>query len=365
MLVVLAMAMLAAAQQAEPDLATLLDGSRRQMAKGELAAAKETMTQAWKLAQDLPRDDVRRYDTLKQFVTVLTGLAEYEEAETYLNLAIHWRESVNGAADPKVADELFQMAHLHRLRGDYSGAMEILQRVMLMRTKSKGFESIEVADLLSLQSLICIEQQENVQAVAFLRQSLRLRGKLLGEDHPALVPDLDRLGITQATLRSYAESEAAFRRVLLIREALLGKDDPDLLATLDGLGYALFGQKKYEEAEAAYLRLLDLWVKTSGAEHPMVAWSYDKLALLYQDQKSEEKRKAAADNANAVRAIVLAKGLQSEATVQLAAGDRAAAIALLKQAQQVLQVKHERLEKPRKQVDELLREVTAPGKQKK
>lgn len=365
MLALLAMTMIAMAQESEPSLQSLLASSRQQMGKGEFAGAKEAMTQAWKLAEALPREDKRRYETLKQFVSVLTGLGEYEEAETYLNLAIHWRETVNGQADPKVPDELMQMAHLHRLRGDFRGAMEILQRVLLMRTRANGFESVEVADLLSLQALNCIEQQENVQAVAFLRQSLLLRGKLVGDDHPTLVPDLDRMGAIQATMRSYVESESAFRRVLLIREAMLGKDDPDLLATLDGLAYALFGQKKHAEAEVVYLRLLDLWVKTSGTEHPMVAWAYDKLAILYQDQKAEEKRKAAADTANALRAILLAKGLQTEATVQVAAGNRAAAVELLKQAQQALLMKHERLEKPRKQVDDLLKEMSAPAKAKK
>jgi hypothetical protein len=332
------------------------------MAKGDFTAAKETMTQAWTQAQTLPRKDQRRYDTLKQFVSVLTGMAEYEEGETYLNLAIHWRETVNGASDPKVADELVQMAQLRRLRGDFSGAMETLQRVMFMRTKTKGVESIEVADLLSMQALVCIEQQDNIQAAAFLRQALRLRGKLAGEEHPSLVPDLDRLGVTQATLRSYPESEAAFRRVLLIRETILGKDDPDLLATLDGLAYALFGQKKYAESEAVYIRQLNLWVKTSSAEHPMVAWSYDKLAILYQDQKDEARRKTAADNANAIRALLLAKGLHTEATVQAAAGDRAAALALLRQAQQVLAIKHERLDKTRQQVDDLAKELAASPK---
>ncbi|MBL8173510.1 MAG: tetratricopeptide repeat protein [Bryobacterales bacterium] len=359
------MALSAFPQQPEPAIESIAADARRQMAKGEFDAARQSMEQAWKLAGALPREDVRRYNTLKHFVAVLTGLAEYEEAETYLNLAIHWRETVKGPADEKIPDELMQMAHLHRLRGDFQGAMEILQRVLLMRTRTKGFESIEVADLLSLQALVCIEQQENIQAVAFLRQSLLLRGKLLGEDHPTLVPDLDRMGAMQATMRNYAESETAFRRVLLIREAMLGKDDPDLLATLDGLAYALFGQKKHPEAEAVYLRLLDLWVKTSGPEHPMVAWAYDKLAILYQDQKDESKRKPAADNANAVRAIVLGKGLLAEATTQAASGDRVAALELLKQAQQALLMKHQRLEPLRKQIDDLLKQLAAPPKTKK
>ncbi|MFN7932496.1 MAG: tetratricopeptide repeat protein [Bryobacteraceae bacterium] len=360
MLTLFAIAFLAAAQQPEPDLPALIATARQQMAKGEFDSAKATMTQAWTFAETLPREDTRRYDTLKHFVAVLTGMAEYEEAENYLNLAINWRETINGRSDPKLADELTQMAHLRRLRGDFSIAMETLQRVLMMRTKTNGNESIEVADLLSLQALVCIEQQENVQAAAFLRQSLRLRGKLMGEDHPSLVPDLDRLGVTQATLRSYPDSETAFRRVLIIRETLLGKDDPDLLATLDGLAYALFGQKKYAEAEAVYMRQLNLWVKTSTAEHPMVAWSFDKLAILYQDQKDEPKRKAAADNANAIRALLFAKGLHNEATIQIASGDRPAAIALLKQAQQALVIKHERLDKFRQQVDDLLKEQTTP-----
>lgn len=364
MFVALAFAMLAA-QQPEPDLDSLLSSARQQLSKGEFPEARASMDQAWKMAQTLPAEDARRYDALKAFVTVLTAVAGYEEAETYLNLAIHWRESVIGPDDPKITDELFQLAHLCRLRGDFHRALDILNRVMSSRIRAKGYESVEMADLLTLQALIYIEQEKPTEAVQSMRESLRLRGKLLGEEHPTLVPDLDRLGATLATLRRYSESETAFRRVLLLRESLLGKEDPDLLATLDGLGYALFGQKKYEEAETVYLRLLQLWIKSSGADHPMVAWSYDKLALLYQDEKAEEKRKAAAANANAIRALILVKGLLGEVTIELAAGHRPEAAALLKQAQQALLMKHERLEKIRKEVESLSKDLAAPSNPKK
>jgi tetratricopeptide (TPR) repeat protein len=353
------------AQDAPPAIPALIAASRTSIQSGDTAGAKASMEQARKQADELPRNSPLRYDVLKQSAGIATAAGEYKEAEEFVNLAINWRETVNGKDDPKVADDLIELAQLSRLEEDYDRALVILQRVLSMRAREKGFESVDVADLLSFMSQIHLAKEDYEACAGTITSALQIREKVQGAEHPALVPDLDRLAAVFATMRSYDRSEQTFRRVLLIREALLGKVDADLLATLDGLGYALFGQKKYEEAEKVYKRLIELWTTTSGGEHPMVAIAYDKLSLLYRDAKREEDGKAAADRANTIRALVLARGLLTEATTQASNSNKPAAESLLRQALDAVKAPQPEFEKLRTSMQTLLKEMRDDATKKK
>ena len=123
---------------------------------------------------------------------------------------------------------------------------------------------------------------------------------------------------------------------MVIRETLLGKEDADLIATVDGLAYACFGQKKYAEAEPLYQRLISLWIKSVGDDHPMVAMALDKVSTFYAGQKKYDQAKDAADRGNAIRAQFLATGLSTQATEQLAEGNKDPAMALYHRALAVM-----------------------------
>jgi tetratricopeptide (TPR) repeat protein len=352
------------AQEPPPTIEKLIASARASVQRDDMAGARQAMEQARKLAEELPRNSPQRYDVLKQSAGVATAAGEYKEAEEFVNLAINWRETIN-REDPKIADDLIELAQLCRLEEDYDRALVILQRVLSMRAREKGFETLDVADLLSFMAQIHLAKENYEACTGTLVSSLGIREKVQGAEHPALVPDLDRLAAVSATMRDYERSEKTFRRVLLIREALLGRTDADLLATLDGLGYALFGQRKYDEAEKVYKRLIELWTITSGADHPMVAIAYDKLALLYRDAKRDDDGKAAADQANTIRAIVLAKGLLAEATTQVAVSNKAGGESLVRQALDVVKGPQPEFEKLRTALQALLKELREDTGKKK
>jgi len=360
---VLLLASLLTAQE-PPSIDKLIAAARGALQTGQMEIATESMEQARKLADELPRNAAQRYDALKHSAVIATAAGEYKEAEEFINLAINWRETIN-RDDPKIADDLVELAQVCRLEEDYERALVILQRVLSMKAREKGFQSLEVADLLSFIGQIHLAKESYEACIGTLASSIEIREKLLGAEHPTLVPDLDRVAAVSATMRDYDRSEKTFRRVLLIREALLGKTDADLLATLDGLGYALFGLRKHDEAEKVYKRLIGLWTTTSGGDHPMVAIAYDKLALLYRDAKREEDGKAAADRANTIRTLVLAKGLVAEATVQIAAANRPSAESLLNQALNLLKPPEPDFEKLRASVESQLKELRDDGIRKK
>jgi tetratricopeptide (TPR) repeat protein len=290
-----------AAQEPPPDLDQSLKASRASFSKGDYESARKSIEEAWKLAEQTPADDLRRYEVLKQFSAVLAATRAYTEAENYLQLAINWRENTNGLDDPKVADDLIDLVALCRGEHDFARGLVVQERIVQIHMKSGGARDALLADDFDRKAQLHLNLKDPEKAVGAFQTALIFRESSAGPDHPAILPDLDHLAIALVTVRRYDRAEEVYRRALILRERLYGPTHADLLATLDGLAYSLFGQKKYDDAEPVYKRLLALWETSAGPGHPMVALMLDKMTTFYRDQQKWDQAKETAARAIAVR----------------------------------------------------------------
>ncbi len=350
----------AAAQNPADDIQPLLAAAQSTYLKGDYEAARQVLLQAWDLAQQRTPEDPIRYDVLRRLTSVRAAAGEFADADNYLQLAINWRETVNGRDDPKIADDLLISVGLCRGMKAYERALAILGRVASMHRQASGPESIPVADDFSRMAQVYMEMKTVPGAISMLKAALQIRTRLVGPLDPSLVPDLDRLAGAHIVRREYDQAEEAYRRALVIRETLLGRYDADLIATVDGLAYACFGQKKYDEAEPIYQRLLDLWVRSLGPEHPMVALAYDKIATFYAEQKKFDQANEATEHSVAIRAYFLGAGLSSAATGQIVQGAKDKAIGAYKRALAVLEPPDPLYEEMRGDITELVRSMEPP-----
>jgi tetratricopeptide (TPR) repeat protein len=335
---------------------------------GDYEGARQSLLQAWDLAQQLPKDDPQRYDVLKRLATVRAAVGEYADADNFLQLAISWREQNLGPDDPKTVDDVLISVGYARGLKDYERALLIMRRrVLLLHTMAKikagvspeeYMNTIPVADDFSRIAQIQMELKKPEDAVDSLNVALGIRTNLLGPLEPSLVYDLDRLAGIQVTLRQYDKAEETYRHALVVRETLYGKVHGDLLGTLDGLAYSLFGQKKYDEAEPVYQRLLALWISSMGTDkHAMVAIALDKMAVFYADQKKWEQSREAETRANAIRAYLLAEGLSVEASQRIDEGVMAESIPIYKRAIKILDPPNEVYDEQRATLQDMQKEV--------
>ncbi|HUB81775.1 MAG TPA: tetratricopeptide repeat protein [Bryobacteraceae bacterium] len=335
---------------------------------GDYEGSRQSLLQAWDLAQQLPKDDPQRYDVLKRLATVRAAVGEFADADNFLQLAISWREQNLGPDDPKIVDDVLLSVGYARGQKDYARALGIMRsRVLRLHTEPKinagasiedAFYTIEVADDQSRIAQIQMEMKKPEDAIQSLNIALGIRTRLLGPLDPSLVYDLDRLAGIQITLREYDKAEETYRHALVVRETLYGKVHADLIATLDGLAYALFGQKKYDDAEPVYQRLLALWITSMGTDkNAMVAAALDKMAVFYADQKKWEQSRDAATRANAIRAYLLAEGLSVEASQRIDEGAMAEAIPIYKRAIKILDPPNEVYDEERATLQGMEKEV--------
>lgn len=320
-------------QERAPEPSGLVKTARASYAKGDYAGARAMLERAWTMLQSSPPQEPERYQVLKQLSAVLSAAGDYAAAQTYVELEINWRETAIGRDDPKIADDMIELASLCQRRKDFPRALAILEDVQGRHIRDRGPESLSVADDFSRIALIHMDQRKPEDAAAALQRAIHIRETALGAEHPAILAELDRLGTAWIALREYAKAEEVFRRALVIRERLVGPLDAGLISTVEGLAYALFGQKKYQEAEPGYKRVLDLWIISTGqADHPMVALTLDKIAVFYRAQERWEEGVEAAARANAIRALFLANGLSQEASARQAHGEKGHAAKLYAQA---------------------------------
>jgi tetratricopeptide (TPR) repeat protein len=352
----------ALAQEAPaPTIPALVETANAAYLKGDYDSALQSFLKAWEIAQTTPPEDPIRYDLLKRLTHIRSAAGDFQDADNYLQMAINWRENINGQNDPKIIDDLLLSVQFCRGMKNFDRALAILTRMMTMhRTLSGGTETAVFADDLSRMAQVHMEKKNIPSAIAALRNAIEIRTKLGGPLDPSLIYDLDRLAGAHIVVREYDRAEAAYRHALVIRETLLGKNDADLIATVDGIAYACFGQKKFEEAEPVYQRLIDLWVKSVGDDHPMVAIALDKVATFYAAQKKFDQAKEATERATAIRSHFLASGLSIAATEQISEGNKDNAIALYQRAIAIMGPPHPIHDELRTEMEAIVKAMNAP-----
>jgi tetratricopeptide (TPR) repeat protein len=347
---------------AQEGIAPLLAAGNASHLKGDYEAARQSFLQAWEVAGDTSPQDPVRYDILKRLTSVRAAAGEFADADTWLQMAINWRENTSGQNDPKVADDLLLSVSFCRAMKNYDRALLILNRVMGIHRAQFGIPSTAVADDHSRISQIQMEQKNIPAAIGSINIALTMRTGLAGPLDPSLIGDLDRLAGAYIVVRNYPMAEDAYRRALVIRETLFGKNDADLIATVDGLAYAIFGQKRYDDAEPLYQRLIGLWIKSVGDDHPMVAMALDKVAVFYADQKKYDQARDATERATAIRTHFLATGLSGAATEQLAEGNKEQAVSLYRRALLVMDPPHPMYDELHSEIDGIVKSMAPPPK---
>jgi hypothetical protein len=92
----------------------------------------------------------------------------------------------------------------------------------------------------------------------------------------------------------------------------------------------------------------------------MIADTDEKIAVFYREQKKWDEGTAAASNAIALRALVSAVGLSTEATAWISHGDKAHAVELYHKALTLLDPNRQDHEGLRQQIEHVLADLDPP-----
>ena len=95
---------------------------------------------------------------------------------------------------------------------------------------------------------------------------------------------LNGLALLYDSQGRYNDAEPLYLQSLDIRKRQLGNDHPDVAQSLNNLAQLYYSQGQYNDAEPLYLQSLDIKKRQLGNDYPDVATSLNNLALLYESQ---------------------------------------------------------------------------------
>ena len=145
-------------------------------------------------------------------------------------------------------------------------------------------ENIEFTGSLNGLALLYDSQGRYNDAEPLYLQSLDIRKRQLGNDHPDVATTLNNLAQLYEFQGRYNDAEPLFLQSLDIYKRQLGNDHPHVATTLNNLSALYESQGQYNDAEPLYLQSLDIRKRQLGNDHPHVATSLNNLALLYEFQ---------------------------------------------------------------------------------
>ncbi|HYH94922.1 tetratricopeptide repeat protein, partial [Hyalangium sp.] len=154
-------------------------------------------------------------------------------------------------------------ATLH-LKGDYTEALEHLQRALAMSEKRLGPDHPEVALRLNNVGFALAFQGDYAKALAHCRRALVIAERVLGPEHLLVASILGSMGTALAAQGDYAEALKHFQRELEMEERILGPEHPIVAISRSDMGTVLFCQGDYAGALHYFHSALAITEKVLG-----------------------------------------------------------------------------------------------------
>ena len=248
--------------------------------RGHFSEAESLLRESVALRRELQGSDhLDVAASLYHLGALLSEKDTHAEAESLLHeaLSIYRRESDRD--DPRAAYVLDELASVRRARGDLDGA-ESMYREMLQTYGSTSATDTDRAIALLFLGKILMEKGSYVDAEAPLRESLAIRRRLFGEDHPTVANSLDGLGELMQAKGDPVSAERIYRDAFAIRRRLFEEGHPDLAASLVNLGSVLHLQERNADAEPFLREALAIARPAFGEQHGLVLDALSYLGVV-------------------------------------------------------------------------------------
>jgi CHAT domain-containing protein/tetratricopeptide (TPR) repeat protein len=268
-----------------------------------LQAQQRALTLYEKLS---PEDDKTLAILIKNTGLDLTGLHRYDEAIEHLNRALKIHE--RGPETLDMTNCLNGIGWAHNESGRYREAIKAYQRALVIRESLLGAEDPEVAENLASLANSYIELGDYQQAKDLRERALAIREKALGPEHLDTIQSLNDLGASFDRLGDLTRARELYERSLTLREKHLGPEDRLVGFSLNNLCLLYFRMGLPAESEKAGLRALAIFEMTVGKDSPDTAFCLNSLGLLYNARTDYSRARQFLAHALAIREKSLGPG---------------------------------------------------------
>jgi serine/threonine protein kinase/tetratricopeptide (TPR) repeat protein len=243
-----------------------MEAERNAFREGRYLEAVKYAEVELKEAEAFGPQDARLAASLHNAGELYTRLEKFDEAERLLQRALSIRKN----EDEERARTLFVLARLNYGRGNKDKAEGFYRQSLVLREKVLGKDHPDVAESLSGLAVV-MASKDLGKAEDMARRSLSIREKALGENDVAVAESLLALVEVIREIGKPSEIDSDLQRAMAIRERALGAAHPDFAESLIAKGVFLDKRSQCQDAEAPMRRAIPILEKTYGADHPVVA----------------------------------------------------------------------------------------------
>ncbi len=172
-------------------------------------------------------------------------------------------------------------------------------------TKQKRGNHIQTANINNNLGVLYFNIGDYKKAETYSLQSLAIKKKVLGEEHPDYAMSLNNLGFLYYNLGDYKKAEPYYLQSLAVYKKVLGEEHPEYAMSLNNLGNLYSDMGDYKKAEKYYLQSLAIQKKVLGEEHPDYALSLSNIGNLYSEMGDYKKAETYQLQAFTIRKKVL------------------------------------------------------------
>ena len=197
-------------------------------------------------AKDSALPDKKLDGLLDDYSSFLHNYGKYKEAEPiYLHL-ISLREGTKGKEHPSTATSYNNIGLTYDYLGDYTKALEYLQKALDIREKVLGKEHPDTATSYNNIGSVYDDQGDYTKALEYYQKALDIQEKVLGKEHPSTATSYNNIGMVYKSQGDFPKAIQYLQKAFDIRKQKLGPNHPYTKGTKEDLEFCQFMKAKQD-----------------------------------------------------------------------------------------------------------------------
>lgn len=205
--------------------------------------------------------------------------AKLDDAERLGREALEMSRSTLPPGHPIVAAATGGLGRILEEKGDYAGAIPLLEEAVRQRSLP-AHSAADLAGALYELSNAYFYTGRYREAESLSRRALPMNRELYGQRHPRVAEVLVNLGAIQQESGNYREAESFHRQALEITRKFFGETHYRTAAGITMLARALVYQKRYDDAVPLLQSAVAVQERVFGPVHPKVASAVNELGTV-------------------------------------------------------------------------------------
>jgi tetratricopeptide (TPR) repeat protein len=210
----------------------------------------------------------------------LASLGRYREAEQAQRNALRLTDEDDRQARARAHDRVGLALYSLGRFDDAEAAFE--QALALERALDP--DSAETASALNNLALVLAATERRERALSLYRESLQIRRRVLGDEHPTTTYSMTNLATLYAQMGRWDEAEAAYTEALALRRASFDPGHPAIASVLYQLGWLNGKRGRWDRAVEFYRDALALREQRLGPDHPSVGVALNALGVAVRER---------------------------------------------------------------------------------